>query len=32
MSFDHSLIENIHFDKEVMLRGDIRFDDKLEKF
>ena len=32
MSFDHSLIENIHFDKEVMLAGDIRFDDKLEKF
>ena len=32
MSFDHSLINNIHFDKEVMLAGDIRFDDKLEKF
>ena len=32
MSFDHSLIENIHFNKEVMLAGDIRFDDKLEKF
>tara|TARA_B100001057_G_scaffold61467_1_gene54858 strand:+ start:7161 stop:7790 length:630 start_codon:yes stop_codon:yes gene_type:complete len=32
MSFDHSLIENIHFDKEVMLAGDIRFDDNLEKF
>ena len=32
MSFDHSLIENIHFDKEVMLAGDISFDDNLEKF
>ena len=32
MSFDHSLIENIHFDKEVMLAGNISFDDNLEKF
>ena len=32
MSFDHSLLKNINFDKDVMLAGDIRFDDKLEKF
>ena len=32
MSFDHSLIENIKFNKEVMLAGNIQVDDDLEKF
>ena len=32
MSFKHSLIENIKFDKEVMLAGNIQFDDKLENY
>ncbi len=32
MSFDHSLIENIKIDKEVMLAGNIQADDDLEKF
>ena len=30
MSFKHSLLENIKFDKKVMLAGDIRFNDNLE--
>ncbi len=32
MSFDHSLIENIQFDKDVMLAGNIQFNDDLEKY
>ena len=32
MSFDHSLIENIKFNKEVMLAGNIQADDDLENF
>ena len=32
MSFDHSLIENIKFNKEVMLAGNIQVDDDLENF
>jgi phosphoribosylanthranilate isomerase len=32
MSFDHSLIKNINFDKEVMLAGNIQINDDLEKF
>ena len=32
MSFDHSLIENIKIDKEIMLAGNIQVDDDLEKF
>tara|TARA_B100000579_G_C22741492_1_gene809332 strand:- start:23 stop:652 length:630 start_codon:yes stop_codon:yes gene_type:complete len=31
MSFNHSLIENIEFDKEVMVAGDIGVNDDLEK-
>ena len=31
MSFDHSLIENINFGKEVMLAGNIQINDDLEK-
>ena len=30
MSFNHSLIKNIKFNKEVMLAGNIQFDDNLE--
>ena len=30
ISFDHSLIENINFGKEVMIAGNIKIDDKLE--
>ena len=32
MSFDHSLIENINFNKEVMLAGDIQITDDLENY
>ncbi len=32
MSFDHSLINNLNFDKEVMLAGNIKFNDELENF
>jgi phosphoribosylanthranilate isomerase len=32
MSFDHSLIENIKFDKEIMLAGNIQINDNLENF
>ena len=32
MSFDHSLIENIKFNKEIMLAGNIKADDDLENF
>ena len=32
ISFDHSLIENIKFDKEVMLAGNIQINDNLENF
>ena len=30
MSFDHSFIENLKIDKEVMVAGNIQFNDKLE--
>ena len=32
MSFKHSLIKDIKFDKEVMLAGNIKFNDELENF
>ena len=32
MSFDHSLIENIQFDKDVMIAGNIQINDDLEKY
>ena len=32
MSFKHSLIEDIKFDKEVMLAGNIQVDDDLESY
>ena len=32
MSFNHSLIENIMFEKEVMLAGNIQINDNLENF
>ena len=32
MSFQHSLLENIKFDKEVMLAGDIQINDNFENF
>ncbi len=32
ISFDHSFIKNIHFDKEVMLAGNIQINDDLEKY
>ena len=32
MSFEHSLIEDYNFDKEVMIAGNIHFDDDLEKY
>ena len=30
ISFNHSLLENIKFDREVMIAGNIKFDDNLE--
>ena len=32
MSFNHSYIENINFNKEVMLAGNIQINDNLEKY
>ena len=32
MSFDHKLIENLKFDKEVMLAGNIQINDELENY
>ncbi len=32
ISFDHSLIENIKFDKDIMLAGNIQINDDLEKY
>ena len=32
MSFKHSLIENIKFDKELMLAGNIKFNENLENY
>ena len=32
MSFDHSLIKNIQFDKDIMLAGNIQVNDDLEKY
>ena len=32
MSFNHSYIDSIHFDKEVMLAGNIQINDNLEKY
>ena len=32
MSFNHALIQNLKFDKEVMLAGNIQFNDNLENF
>ena len=32
MSFDHTLIENIKFDKDIMLAGNIQINDDLEKY
>ncbi len=32
MSFDHSLIKDIKFDKDVMLAGNIQINDDLEKY
>ena len=32
MSFDHSLIENINFNKKVMVAGNIQANDDLENF
>ena len=32
MSFDHSYIKEINFDKEVMLAGDIQINDDLKKY
>ena len=32
MSFDHSLIKNIQFDKDIMLAGNIQINDDLEKY
>ncbi len=32
MSFNHSLIENIKFDKDLMLAGNIQINDDLEKY
>ena len=31
-SFDHNLIKNIKLDKELMLAGNIKFDDKLKNY
>jgi len=32
ISFDHSLIENINFDKEVMIAGNFKVNDNLENY
>ena len=32
MSFDHALIKDVKFDKDIMLAGDIKIDDKLENY
>ena len=32
MSFNHTLIENIQSDKELMLAGNIQINDDLEKY
>jgi phosphoribosylanthranilate isomerase len=32
LRFDHSLIKNLKFDKEVMLAGDIKINDNLENY
>ena len=32
ISFEHSLLENLHFSKEVMLAGNIQIDDELENY
>ena len=32
MSFEHELIKNIKFNKEIMLAGNIQVNDELEKF
>ena len=32
MAFDHRLIENLNLDKEIMIAGNIKFDDNIEKF
>ena len=32
MSFDHTLIENLKFDKDLMLAGNIQINDDLEKY
>ncbi len=32
MSFNHTLIENIKLDKDIMLAGNIQFNDDLEKY
>ena len=32
MSFEHSLIENIKFNKEVMIAGNIQINDELENY
>ena len=32
MSFEHSLLENLNFNKQVMLAGNIQIDDELENY
>ena len=32
MSFDHSILKNINFKKQVMLAGNIKFNDDLKDF
>ena len=32
MSFDHTLIKDIKFDKEIMLAGNIQINDDLENY
>ena len=32
MSFNHSLIKNIKFSKEIMMAGNIKYNDNLENF
>ena len=32
MSFNHDLIKNTEFNKEIMLAGDIRLNDDIEKY
>ena len=32
MSFDHKIIKNLKFNKELMIAGNIQLDDKLEKY